>query len=175
MDALEEHGVQVGGYITFEVCDPDGTIVRRGRCKNGVTTAGLTHILNTQFAAGTQVTQWYFGVIDNSGFSALSASDTMGSHAGWTELGSAGGASKYDETARQAWSPTVTAGSASNGTVATFTMNASVACYGAFITSSSTKGGTTGTLWATAAFSSVQNLVSGQTLKLTYTCTATAS
>lgn len=166
--------IGLGGYLDVEVINKDGTIANKFRCKNGVTTAGLTHILATQFDAGTQVTSWYFGLINNSGFSALSAADTMGSHAGWSELGTSS-SDKYDETTRQQWVLTAAAAAASSDAAATFTINATVAVYGVFITSSSTKGGTTGTLWATAAFPAVQNLVDDQTLKVTYTVSATAS
>jgi hypothetical protein len=51
----------------------------------------------------------------------------------------------------------------------TFTINASATLYGLFISSVSTKSGTTGTLWATAAFTSTKAVSSGDTLKITYT------
>ncbi len=59
------------------------------------------------------------------------------------------------------------------GSVAVFTIDATCTIRGAFLTSDDTKGGTTGTMWATAAFASTQALVAGQTLTVTYTCTAT--
>ena len=62
-----------------------------------------------------------------------------------------------------------------NSAVMVFTMSATVTIKGGFLISNNTKGGTTGTLFATGLFGSAQALVSGQSLKVTYTCSATGS
>lgn len=136
------------------------------RFHNGTTTAGRSHVLETEFNGGTPVTTWYTGLIDNAGFSALSAADTMSSHGGWTEL------EDYDEATRPEW----TAGSAASGVITNasevvFTASGSIAINGIFITSVNTKGGTTGTLFTTGSFASVRNLTVGQTVGVTYTLT----
>lgn len=131
---------------------------------NGITDVGLNHILDTQFNGGTAVTTWYAALIDNASFSALAAGDTMASHTGWIE------ATTYDEATRPEW----TAGAASarsitNAATVDFTINATKTIQGIFITSNNTKGGTTGTLWSTAAFGSTVSVADGDTLKVTYT------
>jgi len=165
-----EVGLVRRGQWVADVHDVDGTFLRREVIDNAATTAGLNHLLATEYGGGSQVSAWYMGLVNNSGFSTFAAADTMGSHSGWSEL------TGYSESTRQEW---VEAG-ASGGimgttTVATFTANATIAVKGAFLTSDSTKGGTTGTLAATGAFSNVQNLTSGQTLRLSYTVTLTSS
>lgn len=157
----------VGGVFTVTCRSrKTGKVLWRQRFHNAITTAGLTHLADVAFNGGTQVSPWYLGLINNSGFSALSAADTMSSHAGWTELTS------YDEATRVEWDQNApVSGVITTNTASTFTISATVAVYGAFLVSNSTKGGTTGTLFATGAFSSVQNLEDDQTLDVTYDCT----
>ena len=154
----------IGGFFPgVEVRDILGQLLRTTWAKNGITNAGLNNLLDTYFGAGT----WYFGLINNSGFSTLAAADTMSSHSGWAEL------TTYSQATRPQWVPDAASGqSITNSTLASFTMTGTVAVVGAFVTSNSTKGGSTGTLWATGLFNSVQNLTSGQILRLPYTLSA---
>ena len=130
--------------------------------QNTVMTAGITHMLATQFTGSAQITTWYFGLIDTTAFTEILAADTMGSHAGWTE------STAYAEAARQAWAAVSGAAMAANTTEATFTANAATTLQGAFITSSSTKGGSTGTLWSAGSFSVPQGVAAGQAIRLSY-------
>lgn len=162
--------VQACGEFVFTARNADGTVAWQERFANAPTTAGLNAMLSVTFAGGSQTGTWYFGLVNNSGFSAFAASDTMSSHSGWTEL------TDYSESVRQEWAEgTPASGILGTTTVATFTINATVTIKGAFVTSSSTKSGTSGTLWATGAFSSNQSLTSGQTLQVTYQLTLTGS
>lgn len=157
--------VKQKGWFDVECWNPDGTLAWKDRWDNGATSTALNDILSVYFASGTQKTTWYLGLINNSGFSALAAADTIASHAGWTEL------TDYSESVRQTWSPTAPAGgSVTNSSSPSFTnvTNGNVV-NGAFLVSDSTKGGTTGTMWATSSASSPQTLQSGQILKINYT------
>ena len=101
---------------------------------------------------------------------ALPISDTMSSHGGWTEV------TAYSQSTRPACTfgtpttanPSVATNSASQ---ASFSINATTTVGGAFLTSNNTKGGTTGTLFSAADFSSPgdRSVVSGDTLSVTYT------
>jgi len=142
----------------------DGKVINEFDVPNGIVDVGLNHILETEFHAGAQITTWYIGLVDNAGFSAFANADTMASHAGWAE------SSAYMEANRPTW----TAGAAAsrqitNATTVDFSINATVTIKGLFITSNNTKGGSTGTLWSTAAFGSTVSLNNGDTLKVTYT------
>lgn len=160
-------GLKIGGRFFAQCINPDGSIAWEEEFKNGMTNVGLNAILNVVFVAGSQVTTWYAGLIDNAGFSALAVGDTMSSHGGWVE------STAYSESVRQTWGAgTSTAQSTTNATVMTFTLNATVTIKGAFINSVSTKGGTTGTLMATGSFATARAFTSGQALKLTYTNSA---
>lgn len=118
------------------------------------------------FVSDTQIltAAWCAGLIDNSGFSALAAADTMSSHSGWSEF------TGYSQTTRVAWGPSSsTAQLLTNGTLMTFDISASGTLYGAFITSDNTKSGTSGTLWSTGAFPSTIPVTGGtDSIRLSY-------
>lgn len=143
--------------------DKDGVVKGEYDFPNGITDVGMNHILETQFNGGTPVTSWFIGLMNNSGFTALAAADTMSSHTGWTEL------TAYTEATRPEWTAgTAAARAITNASVVDFTMNATNVVKGIFITSVSTKSGTTGTLWSTASFSSTASVVNTDVLKITY-------
>lgn len=161
-----------GGAISAQCIGPDGVVKWTDTlCVNGITTAGLNHGLDIVFHAGTQVTTWYMGLVQGSSTPTYAAADTMGSHAGWTEY------TAYSQTNRVAWDEGAAAsGVMTNSTTMDFSMNATGTVAGGFLTSSSTKGGTTGTLWMTSNFSGGnQGVGDGDTLKLTYTLSTSSS
>jgi len=142
----------------------DGKIIDVQEFHNDIVTEGKNQLLDIMFRAQTQLTAWYLGLIDNSGFSALAAADVMNSHAGWTEF------TNYSQANRVQWSPiAASAGSITNTTAATFDITGSGTLYGGFVTSNNTKAGTTGRLWATAAFNTTKPVANGDQIKLTYT------
>lgn len=117
--------------------------------------------------------------IDSSGFTAygsggdwwedaIVAADTMSSHAGWTENTS------YSEGARQ----TITLGTVASQSVdnsaskAVFTMSGSATIGGVFVTTDSTKGGTSGTLYGGGVFTGgSKSVATSDTLNVTHTFT----
>jgi hypothetical protein len=142
----------------------DGQLIGCYDFPNGITDAGLNHILGVQFNSTTQVTAWYTGLVDNSGWTAFAAGDTMSSHTGWNEF------TNYSESTRQEWDAgSPSARSITNASPVTFTINGSGTLKGIFIVSNSTKSGTTGTLWSTAAFATTVPVASADVLKVTYT------
>ena len=157
-------------------CKPKGRFVvehyRKGvlldtyEFPNDVTNEGKNTWLDVMFNGGTQIpnNSWYIALINNSGFSALAAADTMASHAGWAE------ATGYSQSTRVAWGSGAAASqSVTNASPAVFDMNATATIYGIFVTSGSAKSGTSGKLWATAGFTSPVPVVNGDQLKVTYT------
>lgn len=144
-----------------------GKLLSREVTHNGITTVGKNSLFDVAFRAQTQLTAWYFGLIDNASYSALAAGDTMSSHAGWIEV------TAYDESTRPQWSPDAASGGAiTNSTAVTFNINATKTLKGMFVVSNSTKGGTSGVLWATALFNSDKSVVDDDQIKLTYQLSA---
>lgn len=161
-----------GGALSAQCVMPDGSVRWTDTLNvNGITTAGLNHGLDVVFHAATQVTTWYMGLVNGGSTPTFAAADTMGSHAGWTEY------TAYSQTNRVAWDEgAASAGVTTNSTTMDFSMNASGTVAGGFLTSSSTKSGTTGTLWMTASFSGGnQSVGNGDTLKLTYTLSTSSA
>lgn len=160
-------GFRPNGRFHIEHRDKDGVLKGVYDITNQVTNAGKDAILNIMFDAATQITAWYIGLIDSSGFTAIAVTDTMASHAGWNEFTS------YSETVRQTWGVGASSGqSVTNASPATFSINGSGTVKGIFVNSVSTKSGTTGTLWSDALFASAVAVINGDSLKITYTVNA---
>lgn len=133
---------------------------------NDITNEGKNTIFDVMFSDLTPVAaaSWFIGLISLTGFSALAATDTMASHAGWTEF------TTYSQANRVAWGPgNPSAQTITNSTPATFDITGSGTVKGIFITSNNTKGGTTGYLWSTGLFSADVPVVNGDQIKVTYT------
>jgi hypothetical protein len=131
---------------------------------NLITTEGRNRILDVMFHGTSATATWYIGLVDNDMFTAFNAADVMNSHGGWIEL------EDYDEAARQTWAEDAAAsGAITNSTPAAFTISDTVVIKGIFLTSVSTKGGTTGVLWCGTAFSSNINAEDDDVLSVTYT------
>ncbi len=134
----------------------------------GFTSAGLTHLLSTEYVSGTPVTTWYLGLINNSPSPTFSTGDTLGTHGGWVE--------EVPGTAytgnRPAWTNgAVSANATTNASTVNFLILVTTTVYGLFLCSAASGG--SGTLACTAAFSGgTQAVASGDTLQTTLTISA---
>ena len=157
--------LKLKGRFVIEHRDAEGNLKDTYEFPNGIVDEGLNHILDTQFHGSTQIGTWYIGLVDNSGWTAFADADTLSSHAGWTE------STSYTESNRVTWQEDAASSrSISNTTTADFSINATGNLKGIFVSSNNVKStGNTGTLWSTAAFSSVVATANGDTLKVTYT------
>jgi len=131
----------------------------------GMTNEGLNHALDVLCHGSTPVSPWYIGLINETGFTGLSASDTLASHGGWTEdTNYAGDRKEWTEDAASSQSIT-------NSTSVSFEINAETTIKGCFLASVAT--GTAGTLLCTALFSGGdQAVANGDILKITFTLNA---
>lgn len=142
----------------------DGKTLGKYEFNNGIVDVGANMILDAAFHNVAAIATWYIGLIDNAGFTALANADTMAAHAGWVEL------EDYTEATRPEWTEGAAATrSITNAVTVDFTIDDTKTVKGIFITSSNVKGGAAGTLWSTAAFTSVVNVVAADVLKITYT------
>lgn len=161
--AGSDEEVKVLGKFHFEQWR-DGVMIDEWECPNTVTNLGRNSILDTAIGGVTQIATWYVGLIDNASFSAIAAADTSASHAGWLE------STAYSESVRQTYTPAAASSQSitNSASKATFTINGTATINGAFLISNSTKGGTTGTLLCAASFGSTRAVLSGDTLRVTY-------
>ncbi len=161
--------IKAGGVFHFQCFDKDGNLKWEESTHNLVVNTGLQY-MNTQFFKGSSYTAaWYLGLITGPGSgTSFAGSDTLASHAGWTEFSNYSGARKAVTfgTATTA-DPSVIDNSAS---VAQFTISGGGGTVaGAFL--ATVDSGTSGTLFSEADFQSPGDrvVVAGDTLNVTYT------
>jgi hypothetical protein len=166
----------MAGMFVVECYGADGTLRWKDTARNGCTSVGLDYLLNTAWRGGTAITTWFLGLVDNAGWTGYNLADTMASHSSpnaWAEN------TDYSNADRPAWGPGAPASNAIvNAATVDFQMTPSSTktIKGLFCVSSNTKGGTTGTLWATASFTGgTQSVNNGDTLKVSYTVSAANS
>jgi hypothetical protein len=156
-------------------CFDGETLVWEDTFDNVVTYVGQNLMLSSSLqGSGYTVTGPYMGLISSVGWSATAVTDTMSSHAGWTE---AGGTNAPTFAARVA--PAFSA--PSSGAIATsaavsFTMTGNGTLEGAFIVygsgATNVVDSTTGTLLSAGAFSGgAQPVNSGNVVQVTYSLT----
>lgn len=165
----KQKGVEFGDGWTVE--SKSGVLLASSKWENIVVNAGLDHVLDATLSAATQITTWYILLL--SGTPTVAAADTMASHGGWTEVVA------YDEANRQTWTDAGVSGQSVSNTAspAQVTISTdSTTIGGAGLTSNNTKSGTTGTLYAAAAFGSGNVVLNdGSTMDITGTFTAAAA
>ena len=164
----------VTGNYTVTCTAADGTIRWQDTFKNLVVNVGKTDLLNKYFAGTSYTAAWYLGLVDGASSPTYNAADTMASHSGWTENVGYSQSTRPAAAFGSASASGGGAGSAGTGTISTsataFTINASGTIAGAFLTTSNTKSGTTGTLYSAGSFTTGnRSVLMGDTLNVTYT------
>lgn len=172
-----ESAVACGRYYA-ECHDKDGNLKWTTEGDNLVVNVGLQYMAGTALAnSAAQITTWYVGLYGAAASNTPAASDTLASHAGWTEL--AGGGSIYSGTRPAA---TFAASTNANPSVVTNTSNKAVfnitgtaTVGGAFLCSVAS--GTSGTLFSAADFQAPgdRSVVSGDVISCTYEFRLTAT
>lgn len=153
-----------------------GTLIRAGKviddfeCDNLVVDEGLNLLLNVMLHGTTPVTTWYMAVFEGN-YTPVAGVTAATIASASTECVAYASATRpvYDEAAA---TTKITTNSASR---ASFVFNATKTIYGAFLVSSSTKSGTSGSLFSAARFGSSKAVDSGDELLLTYTYTASST
>lgn len=162
------HTINIYGEFDLRCLERDGTLAWRRKLRNGITNAGLDYLGGTAFCNGAgafpQITTWYAGAIDLTGFNALAAGDTMASHSGWRECTLYSGA-------RPTWVNTEGTQQVSSNGPFTFPVTGNGTVHGMFITSGSVVGGNQGVLWCTALLPVDAVISTGQNLTGTYKVT----
>jgi hypothetical protein len=152
-----------GPYFTYEVecIGEDGQVKWTEKYENLVTTVGKTDIIDKYFKGSAYTAAWYLGL---KGTGTAAVGDTLASHAGWAEVNPYAGN-------RPAITFGTTSGGSNTATVVAYTINASATVAGAFVASANS--GTSGTLYSAGDFATSRSVVSGDTLNVTLTVSAT--
>lgn len=155
-----EDRLGIHGWFHMECRGEDGELKWAETFPNTVTNVGRDNVLNVYFGSTSKATSFYVGL---KGSGTPAAADTMASHSTWTEVTDyTGNRPAYTVAATTSQSVT------NSASVATFSINNTVTVAGAFLVDNSTKGGTTGTLFSAASFTS-RSLLNTDTLTVTYT------
>ncbi len=158
------------GLFEIKCHDKDGNLKWEAQSKNLVVNAGLAYMAGSALTSVTQITSFFLGLYGAGASNTPAAADTMSSHAGWTEVTAYSNATRVAVTFATATTanPSVATNTASP---AVFNINGTTTVGGAFLTSGSVKGGTTGTLFSAADFGSPgdRSVVNSDTLSVTYT------
>jgi hypothetical protein len=160
---------KAGGVFHVQCHDAQGNLKWEAKEHNLVVNEGLQD-MNTKYFTGSGYTAtWYLGLYGAAASNNPAASDTMASHAGWTEV------TAYDQATRpQAVFGTATTADPSvinnSGSPAVYTISGTTTVGGAFLTSNNTKGGTTGILFSAVDFSAPgdRSVVDNDTITVTY-------
>ncbi len=155
------------GQYVVECFDKDGNLKWVAESKNLVVNVGLQYMAGVALTSTAQITTWYLGLYGAAASNTPAASDTLASHAGWTEITPySGSRPAVTFAAATNANPSVVTNSASK---AQFTINATETVGGAFLCSVAS--GTSGTLFSAADFQSPgdRSVVSGDILSVTYT------
>ena len=182
--AAKDEGLGMAGVYHVECRDAQGNLKWTEEFPNLVNAVGKELMLDTLLKGSSySVVGPFLGLISGSG-STFSASDTMPSHAGWTEFANyTVGGSAVRGTAVFA-SATSTGSTPSNvttsaATAITYTITgAGGTVGGCFLVTgsgaSSTINNTSGTLYSAGNFTTAKVTTAGDTVSVTYSTTATS-
>lgn len=158
------------GVYKIQCHDAQGNLKWEAESKNLVVNGGLQDMNAKYFTGSAYTATWYLGLYGAGASNTPAASDTMSSHAGWTENTGYSNATRPVCTfgTPTTANPSVATNSASP---ASFNINATSTVGGAFLTSNNTVGGTTGTLFSAADFGAPgdRSVANADVLTVTYT------
>lgn len=151
----------------------NGEVIYEEDFLNTVVTVGKNHMLDTDLAGSSYtVVGPYMGLISSTSFSAISAADTMSSHAGWLEAGNANAPTYTAPRKTAAWNA-ASAGAKALSSALSFAITGTGTIKGAFLTygtgAVSTIDNTSGTLFSAGLFTGGDRAVlSGDTVNVSY-------
>ena len=176
---LRESNLEFHGHVYTDHFRDGKLIHHCDQGGNTFTTAGMASLLNIIFGttskAGSAI--FYVGIFKNNVTPGLTDTPAvcLGAAGTYGECQDA----DYDSPATNKPSYTIaateTAGCTNAAAAASFTMNASITVYGAFLSTVAAKTGTTGTLMCAKKFTTARAVVADDVLAVTYQITTTTS
>ena len=175
---LSESGLQFTGNVHLKHTRGEQVLHNAWEPKpNTFTTEGMARLLNIVFRAQTTEAAIYCGIFKNNVTPAVgdTAAAKLGASGTYGECQDA----DYDSPATNKPAYTIAATSTAVATnaaaAASFTMNASITVYGAFLSTVAAKTGTAGTLFCAKAFTTPRAVIADDVLAVTYQITCTTS
>jgi hypothetical protein len=154
---MNERLVAPGFSHVVRCIGPDGKEKWSEEFHNLITTQGKNDIIDKYFKGSAYTAAWYLGL---KGTGSAANTDTLASHAGWSEV-----------TPYSGNRPSITFGTTASGSntasVVSISINATATVAGAFVASVNT--GTSGKLYSVADFAVSRGVADGDTLEITPT------
>lgn len=168
----EEKAGAIGRFVAICI-DKNGDVRWEDEYPNTVCTAGKNLALDTILAGSSySVTGPYLGLISNTSYSAISASDTMSSHSGWVEAGNANNPT-YSGNRKTAAFSSASGGSKALSSALSFSITSTGTIKGSFMvfgpSAANTVDSTAGTLLSAGTFSGGdRSVLSGDTVNVSW-------
>jgi hypothetical protein len=172
MGARPTETARATGHFKAECYDADGNLKWVAENHNLVVNVGLQYMAGVALTSTSQSTSWYIGLYGAGASNTPAATDTLASHAGWTEVTPySGSRPSAGLAAATNANPSVVTNSASP---TSFSINATATVGGAFLCNAAS--GTSGILFSASDFQSPgdRTVASGDTLNVTYTFSLSA-
>lgn len=165
--------LQAEGRYTVECFGADGALKWSDTFDNTVVTVGKNQMLDSALAGSAYtVAGPFMGLISSTSYTAISAADTMTSHAGWLEAGNANAPTYTAPRKTAAWSA-ASAGAKALSAALSFAITGTGTIKGAFLTygtgAVSTIDSTAGVLFSAGLFTGGDRAVLiGDTVNVSY-------
>jgi len=182
-----EEAARAIGKFTFECYDKDGNLKWSDEVKNLVVNVGLQYMAGAALTGTSVLPGFYIGLYGAGASNTPAATDTMSSHAGWTENVTYSSSTRPQATFAAATLPTGTGNPSivtNSANKATFSINGTTTVGGAFLVGGTSgggagnadqKNGTGGTLFSASDFTGGDRaVVNGDSLQVTYTFSLSA-
>lgn len=172
MGARPTETAKATGHFKAECYDADGNLKWAVDNHNLVVNVGLQYMAGAALTSTSPSTSWYIGLYGAGASNTPAASDTLASHAGWTEITPySGNRPSASLVAATNANPSVVTNSSSP---TSFSINATATVGGAFLCNAAS--GTSGILFSASDFQSPgdRTVASGDTLNVTYTFSLSA-
>jgi len=165
---MSKEKIHGGGVFTVQCHDKDGNLKWEVAQPNLVVNEGLADMNDKYFSGSGYTATWYLGLISGT-LPTIAATDTLASHAGWTEVPVTSGYTGNRKALTFGSSTEADPAVITNPTAAQFAMLNTYTVSGAFLCTVAS--GTSGVLFSASTFEAPGNrsVVAGDTLNVTYT------
>lgn len=176
---IQESGLNFHGHVFTEHFRKGKLIHSCDQGGNTFTTEGMAYLLNIIFGATSKAASaiWYVGIFKNNVTPAVgdTAAAKLGAAGSYGECQDADYDSPATNKPGYTIASTSTASCTNAASAASFTMNAGITIYGAFLSTVAAKTATTGYLMAAKKFSSARAVIADDVLAVTYVISCTTS
>ncbi len=176
---IGESGLQMHGHVLTDHFRNGLLLAHNDQGSNTFTTEGMAYLLNVIFGTTSKVgiPIFYVGIFKNNVTPAVgdTAAAKLGAAGSYGECQDADYDSPITNKPGYTIASTATASCTNTASAASFTVNASITVYGAFLSTSMAKTATDGYLMAAKKFGTARAVIDADVLAVTYVISCTTS